>query len=112
MNVLAISASIACVLAGIFGVSGILHLVATRFLQPLYDSWGLPPEFHHTGGVMELVAAVFLLMPITRIWGIALAAMVLFIVGVSLLKNRHYVLFTTNALLMLALVPASLSALF
>jgi hypothetical protein len=110
-SLLAISGSIACALAGLLGMVALLQLSSVRLVKHLYGEWSATPSSSRVGGVMEMVAAVLLFVPNTRIWGIFLAAFLFFTAGVSLLKNRRYAIAAIDVLLMIALVPASVSAL-
>jgi uncharacterized membrane protein len=64
-------------LAGLFAVSGVVHLVKPAFYEPLMPSW-VPAhrEVILASGVAELVGAVGMLFPPTRrLAGIASAAL-------------------------------------
>jgi DoxX-like family len=101
---------IALTISAIFAVSAALHLTAPGFLRRAYERWNFPPDSYRVTGVMELIAAVFLANPLTRIWGIGLAAFVIFTTIAMLLNNRQYALTVPGILLLVALVPASLAA--
>jgi|tagenome__1003787_1003787.scaffolds.fasta_scaffold20514585_2 hypothetical protein len=104
------STSIAWIIAGLFAISALLHLSGSAFAYRAYGYWGFPRESHRVVGVGELVVAVFLAESITRIWGVVLAAIIIVIVVVTLLKNRHYAWTIPAVCVLIALVPASLSA--
>jgi len=99
-------------MAAIFGLAGLLHLAAPGFLRRAYERWNFPPGFTRVAGVIELLAAAFLAAPITRLWGVALAAFIAFVTIVKLLENRQYAWSLPATLVLVALVPASLSATF
>ncbi|HEY5337001.1 MAG TPA: DoxX family protein [Rhizomicrobium sp.] len=98
--------------AGVFALSGLVHLAAPGFVRRAYARWGFPPKFYRVAAGVDLLAAAFLANPITRIWGIALAGLVTFVGVIILLKNREYAWSLPGTLLLIALVPASLSATF
>lgn len=99
----------ALVLTGLFGASGLLHLAGPRFLRAAYRRWSFPSNTHRVVGVLEILAALFLSNPVTRIWGVILAGFVIFFATVALLNRGQYAYSVPGLILMLALVPASLA---
>lgn len=97
-------------IAVVFATSALIHLAAPRFIREAYDRWDFPPKFYRVTGIVELVAAAFLVNPITRIWGVTLAALTMFVAVVTLLNNKQYAYTVPGILVMVALIPASLSA--
>ena len=97
--------SVAIVLA----VSAAIHLAGWRRLRAAYAEWEYPRSFHRVVGASNLAAALFLAAPETRVWGVALAAMILFIAVVTLLNHRRYYWAVPGVLLMAALPPALLA---
>ena len=110
INVL-IATRFAWTIASIFGVSGLLHLAGLRSVKRVYARSDFAPGFNRVAGLVQLLAAFFLAMPITRIWGVALAGLVAFIAVVALLNNRQYAWSLPGILVLAALVPASVSGL-
>src|SRR5580698_2424507 len=106
---LAVSELIAWIIAGVFALSALIHLAGPAFVRRAYERWHFPPKFYRVTGVVELLAAAFLANPITRIWGVALAGLVTFTAVITLLNNRQYVYTLPGILVLVALVPASLS---
>ena len=102
----------ALLLTGLFGASGLLHLAGPRFLRLAYRRWGFPGNAHRVIGVLEILAALFLSNPVTRIWGVILAGFIIFFATVALLNRGKYVYSLPGLILMLALVPASLAGPF
>jgi DoxX-like family len=107
-NVL-IATRFAWTIASIFGVSGLLHVTGLGFVKRAYARADFPPHFYRMAGFVQLIAALFLASPFTRIWGVILAASVTFAAIVVLLSNRHYVYSVPGLLLLAALIPASLA---
>jgi hypothetical protein len=104
---LAILANILAVtLAALFGVAGALHLAAPPPLRRAYRRWQFAPGFYYVAGIAQALAALFLIVPQTRIWGCILAAMILFVAVVSLLNHRKYLYAVPAILIMIALAPA------
>ena len=106
---LEIYGSIALVLSGIFAVSGLVHLVGPTFVRRAYERWNFARGFHYIAGTVELMAGAFLASPTTRIWGVVLAAAVLFSAVVTLLSNRQYAYAVPSIVMLIALAPASLA---
>ncbi|HEX4533962.1 MAG TPA: DoxX family protein [Rhizomicrobium sp.] len=108
----AIPAFIAWTIASLFAASGLVQLAGPAFVQRAYARWKFPPKFYRVTGGLELLAALFLASPITRIWGVAIAAIVTFMAVVTLLNHRQYAYTVPGILLMIGLVPASLTTPF
>ena len=102
----------ALILTGLFGVSGLIHMAGPAFLRRAYRSWGFPSNAHRVIGVLELLTALFLSNPVTRIWGVILAGFIIFFGTVALLNHGKYIYSVPGLVLMLALVPASLAGPF
>ena len=107
-----ISTFIALAIAAMFAVSALVHLAGPRFIREAYERWNFPRKFYRVTGIVELLAAAFLANPITRLWGVTLAALTMFVAVVTLLNNKQYAYTVPGILVMVALIPASLSAAF
>ena len=94
---------------GLFGASGLLHMTGPGFLRRAYRRWGFPSNTHRVIGVLEILTALFLSNPVTRIWGVILAGFIIFFATVALLNRGKYIYSVPGLILMLALVPASLA---
>jgi hypothetical protein len=101
--------SIALVLSGIFALGGVIHLAGPGFVRRAYARWNFARGFYFITGIVELAAAAFLASPTTRIWGVVLAAAVLFSAVVTLLSNRQYAYAVPSLIMLIALAPASLA---
>jgi hypothetical protein len=108
---LGFSLFMAWAIAALFAASGLVHLAGPRFIREAYERWNFAPKFYRVTGGIELLTAAFLADPITRIWGIALAALTMFVAVVTLLNNKQYAYTVPGILVMIALIPASFSAL-
>lgn len=108
INVL-IATRFAWTIATIFGVSGLLHLSGLKSVKRVYARSDFAPGFYRVAGFMQLLAAFFLALPITRLWGVLLAAFVTFAGMVVLLNNRQYAYSVPGLILLAALVPAALA---
>ena len=96
-------------LGAIFLVVGLVNIAGPRGLRATYARWEFPKRFYLVAGLLELTAALFLAIPEWRIWGIALAGFIAFGVVVTLFSHRRYLYAVPGIILMLALVPASLT---
>ena len=103
---------IAWFIAAVFAVSALVHLAAPGFIRRAYENWGFPPKFYRVTGLFELLAAAFLADPLTRIWGVVLAALIMFVAIVKLLEGRQYAYTIPGIVVLVALVPASLAGPF
>jgi hypothetical protein len=104
-----IATRFAWTIASVFGVSGLLHITGLGFVKRAYERADFAPGFYRLAGLIQILAAGFLALPITRIWGVALAALVTFVAVVILLNNRQYAYSLPGLLVLAALVPASLA---
>ncbi len=93
----------------ILTVVGLANMAGPRRLREIYARWEFPKRFYLVAGILELTAAAFLAIPEWRIWGIALAALIMFGAVVTLFNQRRYLYAVPGIVLMLALVPASLA---
>lgn len=99
----------ALVLTVLFGVAGVIHLVGPAFVRSAYQRWGFPFNSHRVIGVLEILAALFLSNPVTRIWGVILAGFITFFGTVVLVHHGKYAYSVPGLILMVALVPAGLA---
>jgi hypothetical protein len=97
------------VLSAIFALVGLIHLSSIRHLRAIYRLWHYPHHFYRFVGVTEVMAALFLIVPETRIWGIVAGGMISFVAVVTLLHHRQYFWSLPVMLLLVSLVPASLA---
>ena len=102
--------TVAWAVASVFALSGVVNVIAPRRLREAYVRWNYPRGFRWVSGTLELFAAGFLSMPETRVWGVALAAMILFVAIVTLLGRRQYLYAASGMLLLAALPPTLLAA--
>ena len=101
---------IALVLAGILALIGFLHVIGVAPLREAFRRWEYPRNFHRIFGVANLVAAAFLAVPNTRVWGVGLAAVILFAAVAKLLASRNYLYAAGGVVLLAALPPAFVAA--
>ena len=94
------------ILAGLFGLSAIVHLAAPGFVKRVYQRWAFARGFYYVVGAAQAMAALFLAVHQTRIWGGILGGMILFVTIVSLLNRRKYLYALPAILAMIAIAPA------
>jgi hypothetical protein len=94
------------VLAGLFALSAALNLAAPGFVRRVYQRWAFARGFYYVVGSAQALAALFLAVHQTRIWGGILGAMILFATVVTLLTRRQYLYALPAILAMIALAPA------
>ena len=95
----------------IFSLTGLLNLGGEGHLTAVYRLWRYPHHFNRIVGLAELLTALFLILPETRVWGIAAAGIMAFITVITLLHHRLYAWSLPVMLLLISLVPASLARL-
>jgi len=92
-----------------FGLAGLINFSGGAHVRAVYRFWRYPRHFYRVVGIAELMAALFLIVPETRVWGIAASGMIVFIAIVTLLHHRQYLWSLPAMLLLVSLVPASLA---
>ena len=93
-----------------FVFSAFCHLVGLRDDARSLEKLNLPRHFYLVTGAVELLTALLLIMPQTRVWGVAPGYMVTFSVVVMLLGRSRYAWSAVHIVVMAALVPAVLLA--
>jgi hypothetical protein len=96
-------------LSAVFTAAAIVHLSGLRVVREAYERWRYPRGFRRVTGTLLAVAAVFLDIPLTRFWGIGIAAIVMFLSATTLLNHRQYGYAAPVIALLFALVPVSLA---
>jgi hypothetical protein len=96
-------------LTSIFFVGAAIQLAGPGFVRRAYERWDFPPKFYRVTGFVELLTALFLVTPQTRIWGAILGGLVTFAAEITLLNHRQYFWAMPGVLLLVALIPAGLA---
>ena len=96
-------------LAVLLGVIGIVQIAGPRFLRDMYRRWDYSQGTRLVTGLLDIVAAMMILEPSMRGWGIALAAILTFGSVVTLLNHRQYLCAAAVIVMMAALIPATLA---
>jgi len=77
-------------LSALLSLIGVVQLAGPRFLHDQYQRWDYPQSARLVTGFLDVAAAAMILAPSARGWGIALAAVLIFGSGVTLLNHRQY----------------------
>lgn len=92
---------------GVFLLAALVNLTGSPVVRAAYRAWDYAPNFYRVMGAIELLVALFLALPQTRIWGVILGGFIAFFSVVALLKHGRYGWSLPVMLLLAALVPAS-----
>jgi hypothetical protein len=97
-------------LAASFAVAAGLHLLTPALFRKIYQRPDYPDFSVRVMAVAPGFSSVFLLIPHTHIWGVALGALTLFVVVTEMLFHRRYTLAFLGILAMTALPVAIIAA--
>ena len=109
MYVDSIYSLVALLLTMAFGLIGAVQLIGPRFVREAYKRWDYGPRVRIVTGVLDVMAAIMLAVPVLRGWGIVLAAILTFGSVVVFLSHRQYRYALPAIVLMIALVPATVA---
>ena len=109
MNILVVARLAVDAVSAVFALGGLVSLGGITHLRAVYRLWHYPDNFYRVVGLAQLMAALFLIVPETRIWGITAGGMIVFVTTVTLLHPRQYLWSLPAILLLVALIPASLA---
>ena len=70
--------------------AGLLTLVGRNNSRETYARWNYPEGYRYATGVIYIAAAILLAGPTFRMVGVGLAAILLFVLIVTLLDHREY----------------------
>jgi hypothetical protein len=90
--------------AGLLLLAGFVNLSSFRAIRAVYADWDVPEIFYRTVGMLQILAAVFLISPDMRVYGSLIAAPILFGSVVMLLNHRHYAVAAPVTAMMASLV--------
>ena len=96
-------------LASIFAAAGVVNLIGPPWAREAYERWDIPSGLYRTLGLVELAVAAFFLAPDMRLWGIVVAAPIIFGSVVILLEHRQYLYAMPVAALMALLLATTLA---
>ena len=85
-----IASAIAWLLAFAFTGAGIFNAMGGAVVQAQFLRWGYPAWWNFITAALETLSAALIVLPETRIWGLALGAMVLVAAIATLTWRREY----------------------
>ena len=83
-------AHFAWLLSALFAAGAVVNLLGLRFVREAYARWQYPNGFREVTGTLLALAAIFLSLPLTRFFGLVLAAIVMFLSAITLINHRQY----------------------
>jgi hypothetical protein len=87
----------------------VVQLIAPSFVERTCLRRRCPRGFLQSVAIVELIAATFLIVPETRIWGIAATAGIIMAGLVIMLYNRRLVWACAALTLLLTLIPVAIA---
>jgi hypothetical protein len=90
-------------------LAGFVNLAGFRRVREIYADWDIPEAFYHSVGLLQFLAAAFLASPEMRVYGIVIAAPIMFGAVVMLLSHERYAQAAPVAAMMATLVLAILT---
>jgi hypothetical protein len=109
MSVNSLSSAMAVLLPCFLGLGAVLQLVRPNFIRLAYERWNLSPQFCRVVGLIQLMMAIFLYLPPTRVWGIIISTIFAFLAGITLLNRQMYLWSFVVILIIAALDLAALT---
>src|SRR5271156_3379524 len=77
------------VVAGFFG-AGLFNAIGTPGTQSDFARWGYPPWSRRLTGGLEMMSAVLIALPASRILGLALGATIIAVAVLTVLRHRDF----------------------
>ncbi len=87
----------------------VVQLFAPHLMQRIFRRRSYARGFLESVALVELMAAVFLVMPATRIWGISATAGIILIGVVIMIHNRRLIWACAALALLFALIPVAVA---
>ncbi|WP_069266684.1 DoxX family protein [Paraburkholderia nodosa] len=75
--------------AGFFG-AGLFNAIGTSASQSDYARWGYPRWWCRLTGALEMLSAVLIALPATRMIGLALGALIIAAAVLTVLRHRDF----------------------
>ena len=85
-----IASAIAWLLAFAFTGAGIFNAMGGAVVHAQFQRWGYPAWWNFITAALEMLSAALIVLPETRIWGLALGAVVLIAAIATLTWRREY----------------------
>ena len=81
--------SIWLLVAGFFG-AGLFNAIGTPGTQSYFARWGYPRWWNILTGGLEIMSAVLIALPVSRIVGLALGAVIIAAAVLTVLRHRDF----------------------
>ena len=85
-----VASAMAWVLAFAFTGAGLFNAIGSAAVQAGFIRWGYPAWWNLVTAALEMLSAALIVFPETRIWGLALGAMVLIAAVSTVTWHREY----------------------
>ena len=85
-----VASAIAWLLALAFTGAGLFNAIGGEVVQAQFLRWGYPAWWNFITAALEMLSAALIVPPETRIWGLALGAMVLIAAIATVTWRREY----------------------
>lgn len=95
------------ILVVVYAAAGIANLMGGPWVRRLFNRWRYPGQFHRVIGALQLLSAIVLIFPETRLPGLLMAGIIGFFSVVTLLNHRQYGWSVPAMLLFATIVPAA-----
>lgn len=87
----------------------IMQLFVPQLVQCIFHRRSYPRGFLQSVALVELIAAVFLVVPETRIWGVSATAGIILAGVVIMIHNRRFIWACAALALLLTLIPVAVA---
>ena len=104
------AAHVAWFMSAAFIVAGLVRLAGLPMIAQAYQRWQYPAGFPRVTGALLLLAGGLMAFAPTRLFGAAVAALVMFLSAITLLNHRQYGFAAPVIAILFALVPVTLQA--
>ena len=85
-----LASAMAWLLAVAFAGAGLFNAIGGAAVQAGFVRWGYPAWWNLVTAALEMLSAALIVLPETRIWGLALGAMVLIAAMATVTWRREY----------------------
>jgi hypothetical protein len=85
-----VASAMAWLLAFAFAGAGIFNAIGGAVVQARFLRWGYPAWWNYITAALEMLSAALIVVPETRIWGLALAAIILVAAIATVTRLRDY----------------------
>ncbi|KWV51790.1 hypothetical protein AS156_11925 [Bradyrhizobium macuxiense] len=101
--------SVWLLVAGFFG-AGLINAIGTPATQSDFVRWGYPRWWGRVTGGLEMVSAVLIALPVSRIAGLTLGAAIIAVAVLTVLRHRDFSHLVPLGVFVAAIALAGLSS--